>query len=291
MRVVDVSANDVFLSKARGFLRDAKSGGQTPLEGIDLIMVSAESGGIGIGLLRWAAVAGVPVVICDKKYTPAGMLLPIAGNVSHSTVLSAQIAVSEPRRKQFWASVVRSKIAIQADALALTGQDSAPVAKWLSSVRSGDPDNREATAAAAYFSRMFGPTFARRTESATNHHLDYAYAVVRGAMARATVGAGLHPALPLHHAGGVGNAFALVDDLMEPFRAVADVGVYRHDCGLFDLAPACKRALVDTLSQLVVCNSERMALLDAMRAVSQAWRSTLTGAIPTCPSITFDEAP
>ncbi|MCP4901343.1 MAG: hypothetical protein GY906_30615, partial [bacterium] len=50
-----------------------------------------------------------------------------------------------------------------------------------------------------------------------NIYLNYGYTVLRAATARAVCGAGLHPALGVHH-GNDGNPFALVDDLMEPFR-------------------------------------------------------------------------
>ncbi len=43
---------------------------------------------------------------------------------------------------------------------------------------------------------------------------------------RAIVAAGLHPSLSLHHRSG-GDALALADDLMEPFRPTIDLTVHR----------------------------------------------------------------
>ena len=48
--------------------------------------------------------------------------------------------------------------------------------------------------------------------------------VLRAATARAVVAAGLHPTIGLFHANR-GNAFALADDLMEPFRPLVDCAV------------------------------------------------------------------
>lgn len=60
-----------------------------------------------------------------------------------------------------------------------------------------------------------------------NAHLNYGYAVVRAAMARGVVGTGLAPGLGLHHRSRL-NAFQLVDDLMEPFRPLVDLAVWRN---------------------------------------------------------------
>ena len=47
------------------------------------------------------------------------------------------------------------------------------------------------------------------------------YAVVRAAVARALVAAGLFPSLGLHHSNR-SNAFCLADDLVEPLRPIVD---------------------------------------------------------------------
>ncbi len=50
---------------------------------------------------------------------------------------------------------------------------------------------------------------------------DYGYSVLRGHLMRAVLAAGLAPALGVFHRGR-GNAFALADDLIEPFRPAID---------------------------------------------------------------------
>ncbi|NNM93247.1 MAG: type II CRISPR-associated endonuclease Cas1 [Candidatus Eremiobacteraeota bacterium] len=289
MRIVDVASDGATLAKDRGFLVDLRTGRRTPLEDVDVVMVSSWSGSLGIGLLRWAADAGVPVVLCDEKFHPSGLFLPLVGTLAHPSVLADQIDASVPAKKRFWASIVRVKIAMQAQALRLFSLNDASVRKWAKLVRSGDPENREATAAAAYFSLMFGPGFRRGRDSAVNRHLDYGYAVARAATARGAVAVGLHPSLSIHHSSTL-NAFALVDDLMEPFRAVVDAAVRLHDCSEEDLLPACKSAVIAHLTGLLKINHERIVVADAMRAVAAAWRATLREGGVECPSIMFDEA-
>src|SRR3546814_6034372 len=67
-------------------------------------------------------------------------------------------------------------------------------------VRSGDPDNVEAQAARKYWPALMGSEF-RRDQNAggSNALLNYGYTVMRSCVARSIIGAGLHPAIGLHH--------------------------------------------------------------------------------------------
>ena len=98
-------------------------------------------------------------------------------------------------------------------------------------MRSGDPDNLEAQAAQRYWPAFFSRDFRRRRDGPPpNHLLNYGYAVLRAAMARALVGGGLLATVGIHHHRR-DNPFCLADDLMEPFRPFVDLRVAR-------LAPA-----------------------------------------------------
>ena len=66
-------------------------------------------------------------------------------------------------------------------------------------VRSGDPENYEAMAAARYFPVLFGTGFSRGEECVTNAALNYGYAILRGAIARNLVMHGLEPCLGIFH--------------------------------------------------------------------------------------------
>src|SRR6185312_8233906 len=60
-----------------------------------------------------------------------------------------------------------------------------------------------------------------RNQSGANALLNYGYAIMRATVARAIVAAGLHPTIGIQHSNR-GNAFALADDLVEPFRPLVD---------------------------------------------------------------------
>ena len=101
-------------------------------------------------------------------------------------------------------------------------------------VRSGDPNNAEAHAARVYWQNWIPEATAFRRDAdgdGLNALLNYGYAVLRAAVARAIVAAGLLPSLGLKHSNR-SNAFALADDLMEPLRPLVDWHVrrlYRHN--------------------------------------------------------------
>ena len=125
--------------------------------------------------------------------------------------------------------MVMEKIRAQACLLKVAGHpDHTKLSRLAKLVRSGDPDNVEARAARFYWRRLMGDGFRRDPKGGgLNAHLNYGYTVVRAAMARAIIGAGLTPALGLHHRSRL-NSFQLVDDLMEPFRPLVDYAVWRN---------------------------------------------------------------
>ena len=95
---------------------------------------------------------------------------------------------------------------------------------WVDKVRSGDPDNLEARAAAYYWKNIFSdiPNFVRgRDGEPPNNLLNYGYAILRAIVARSLVASGLLPTLGLHHHNKY-NAYCLADDIMEPYRPYVD---------------------------------------------------------------------
>ena len=89
-------------------------------------------------------------------------------------------------------------------------------------VKNGDPSNCEAQAARIYFQSLGPDGFVRDREGAwPNAPLNYGYAILRAATARALVGSGLVCFHGIHHHNRY-NAFALADDIMEPYRPFVD---------------------------------------------------------------------
>ena len=224
-QIVDISTDGRHLSRDRGFLKVSEGGqeiGRIPLDQIAGVIVHAHGTTWSTSLLTELADRGAPVVLCGSNHAPRSVLLPLEGHHAQGARLRAQWQAKAPLLKQAWKQVVVCKIAMQAAALEAMGETHAPVAMLVRKVTSGDTTNVEAQAARYYWPLMMGEGFRRdRAAPDLNAMLNYGYTVLRAATSRAVVAAGLHPTIGLHHSNR-GNAFALADDLMEPFRSLVD---------------------------------------------------------------------
>jgi CRISPR-associated endonuclease Cas1 len=227
-RIIDISSDGRHLSRERGFLKVSEQGtevGRIPLDEITAVIVHAHGTTCSASLLAELADRGAPVVFCSPNHAPRSVLMPLEGHHAQGARLRAQWQAKAPFMKQAWKQVVVAKIRMQAAALDAHAAAPAPLDMMARQVTSGDSTNLEAQAARYYWPRMLGEDFRRdRDAPDINALLNYGYTVLRAATARAIVAAGLHPTIGLHHSNR-GNAFALADDLMEPFRPLVDCAV------------------------------------------------------------------
>lgn len=171
--------------------------------------------------------AGCSLIISDAELRPAGMMIPLVGGVLQTQRMLAQVAAPLPLRKRLWKQIVQVKVRSQAATLENLRPEfgDGGLRDLAAKVRSGDPANIEGQAAARYWPLLMAEDFRRRFDAPDqNRLLNYGYAVLRAAVARAVVAVGLHPSLGLHHKART-NPFCLADDLMEPYRPLIDAEV------------------------------------------------------------------
>jgi CRISPR-associated protein Cas1 len=170
----------------------------------------------------------VVVYTCDEKHIPNGLLMPFHQHSRQLQVAQIQVEASLPLKKRLWQQLVQNKILNQAVCLERCDSEDNHLLEALArEVQSGDKGNKEAQAAKLYWPRLFGTRFRRFSQTHwTSSALNYGYAILRGAMARAVVANGLLPCFGLNHQSQL-NAFNLVDDLIEPFRPLVDETVYQ----------------------------------------------------------------
>lgn len=224
-RIVELTTEGSRLGVERGFLTVTSEAARRKVALDDVEAVIASARGLTYSNAALAALAerGAPLVICGRDYAPAAVVMPISGHFQQGDRMAAQAAAAKPVNKRLWAQVVRAKITAQALALERVGASPERLRRLAEAVRSGDPDNCEAQAAQAYWPALMGKGFRRdRTAGDVNALLNYGYAVLRAATARAVTATGLHPSLSLHHQSR-GEALRLADDLMEPFRPAVDL--------------------------------------------------------------------
>ena len=250
-RVLEVNRAGLAVHKRRGFLaveENAEEAGRIGLDDIEAVLTSIQGVTWSNTALAELATRSVPVMMLGPAFTPVAVVVPLSGHHAQANRFRAQADAPRPLRKQAWATLVRHKIAAQAEALERVGVPSERLRRLLTAVRSGDPDNREAQAAQAYWPLLMGQGFRRKQgEDGPNAMLNYGYAVLRAATARAIVAAGLHPSLSLHHRSD-GDALALADDLMEPFRPTVDLVVRRQLVQGVESVEHAREELVATLT-------------------------------------------
>jgi CRISPR-associated protein Cas1 len=246
-RVIEVATDGRHLAVDRGFLTVAEKGtevGRIPLDDLAAVVANAHGLTYSNNLMVTLATRGVPVVLCGPNHRPAAVVWPVDGHHAQAGRMSDQARATAPLKKRLWQQIVQAKIMAQAATLTAVGAEARGFRLLARKVRPGDPDNVEAEAARRYWPLLLGADFRRDTDGdGLNGLLNYGYAILRAATARAVMAAGLHPSLGLMHSNR-GNALVLVDDLMEPFRPVVDREVHRlKRNGIVDISSAAKTAL------------------------------------------------
>jgi len=241
-----------------------------PVEDIGLVVLDNKQITITSGLLEALLENNSAVVTCDSKSMPVGLFLPLYGNTTQNERFRFQIDASEPLKKQLWQQTIKAKIFNQSAVLEICLKEKHKcMTQWMNDVRSGDPDNLEARAAAYYWKTLFQdiPNFTRDREGVCpNNLLNFGYAILRAVVARALVGSGLLPTLGIHHHNKY-NAYCLADDIMEPYRPYVDELVYSLVRKLghnIELTKEVKAQLLTVPTLEVVISGKRSPLMVAV---------------------------
>lgn len=220
IRLPEVETNEIL---TESFKKESER--TIPIEDIGVVVLDNRRITVTSGVLEALLENNAAVITCDQRSMPVGLLLPLCGNTTQNERFRDQLEASVPLKKQLWQQTVKQKIQNQAYVLAqVTGKEEKAMNVWADNIRSGDPDNIEARAAAYYWRYLFSdiPTFVRGREGEPpNNLLNYGYAILRAVIARALVGSGLLPTLGIHHHNRY-NAYCLADDIMEPYRPYVD---------------------------------------------------------------------
>lgn len=197
-----------------------------PLEDIGCVIIDSPRITISGALLSSLIGEGIAIIVCDEKHHPSGLMLNLVGNSLQAERFHCQLEASVPLKKRLWQQTVTAKIQNQASVLFFkTGIRHLRMTRLSSQIKSGDPDNVEAKAAAYYWKHLWeeNPEFHRdRYGAEPNSLLNYGYAILRAIVCRALVSSGMHPTLGIFHKNKY-NPYCLADDIMEPYRPYVDL--------------------------------------------------------------------
>lgn len=251
----------VFMKKGTG--HSAELLGTVPLEDLGLLMIDQLQTTVSIAALSALAERGAAVCVCGRNHLPQALLLPFSDRHEMIWRINDQIAMRQATKKRIWRQLIRAKLLAQLRNLAPSSPAATKLRALREAVRSGDHSNIEARASKLYWRYWLGGNQAfRRIASPTrqgpppNGLLDYGYAVLRAAVARAIVSAGLMPSIGIHHKHR-SNPFCLADDLVEPLRPIVDGRVRQLvDSGIDTCTRESKQALLGLLTTPVRIESQ-----------------------------------
>ena len=242
-----------------------------PLSDIWVIIIDNPQVSITASLMGQVNDAGIGVLFCGSNHMPNGLALPIGAHSRHAEIVEHQLSISKPLRNQLWAKIVRRKIENQARALELCGGKPCDVEKILSyarDVQSNDKTHREGAAAGEYFSKLL--PYGSRWTGPMTAPLNFGYAILRTGIAQCAVSHGWLVSRGIHHHSAE-NAFNLVDDLIEPFRAVVDLMVVKENL-LAPLSRLNKDTLTKATSVLVLLDNKEMPVQTAIDVYCESLR-------------------
>jgi CRISPR-associated protein Cas1 len=215
---------------------DSDATKSAPVEDLGFVVIENQQITVSMPLLTELTNNNVAVVFCNSAHYPSSMLLNLDGHHIQQELFSHQIAATEPLKKNLWKQTVEAKITNQAGVLQRLSKDYKKVLNFVDKVKSGDPENAEGSAARMYWPLLFGEKFTREQHGdPPNNLLNYGYAIIRAALARALAGSGLLATLGIHHHNKY-NAFCLADDIMEPYRPYVDLLVFEIASSSEDMA-------------------------------------------------------
>lgn len=277
VRLPEVEKNDTL---PEFFKKEAQA--TIPIEDIGVIILDDQRIIITQSLIDGLIENNVALITCDKTHHPSGLMLNLAGNKLQSARFKTQLDASQPMVKQLWQQTIKAKITNQAFLLKRFGKEATNMMKWVGDVKSGDPENIEARAAAYYWKNIFPEIkdFRREREGIPpNNLLNYTYAILRAIIARSLVGSGLLPTLGIHHRNQY-NHYCLADDIMEPYRPFADAlvcEILRNGEDHTELNPSIKRQLLGIASVDVLFDGERSPLMVAAQRTTASLAKCFEG--------------
>ena len=236
-----------------------------PLEDITVIVVETNQASMTMALLSRCAEKNIVLFTCDNYHMPNGSFIPFHQHSRLSQIAHIQVSMNLPLKKQLWQKIITQKITNQSQLLNYFEKDNFQVEVLINKVKSGDSENLEALAARRYWSLLFNE-FVRDQKKLDprNIALNYAYAIVRGVVARALVSYGLLPTFGVFHRSEL-NAYNLADDMIEPLRPIVDMVVKKleiEDELDANLGVHVKAKLLNVLVLKMHLNGENVTLLN-----------------------------
>ena len=235
---------------------------------IRMLIVESTAVSLTAYLLQELSKHKVKVIFCDEKRNPSSELIPYYGSHDTSIKIRNQIDWTEEVKMSVWTEIVAEKIRQQAETLSMFGrEESEMLENYIKEIEFGDATNREGHAAKVYFNALFGKKFSRKDDNSVNAALNYGYSLLLSSFNREIVANGYITQIGLSHSNRF-NPFNLASDLMEPFRPLVDVRVFRLQPEIFEKEE--KHAMIRLLEEEVVIDGRSEFLPNAIKIYAKS---------------------
>lgn len=253
-----------------------------PAEDVGYLVIDHPQVFLSIPAMNLLVENNAAIVVCGNNHLPNGMFLNLNSHYIQQEIFRNQIEATLPLKKQLWQQTMVEKIANQGQLIEKITGESNSLNFLASRVLSGDTSNMEGVAANLYWRAFFEYSDLKvkreRFGDFPNNFLNYGYAILRAATARALSGSGLLNTLGIHHRNKY-NAYALADDMMEPFRPMVDEKVFEliKMSDNQDLTSAVKVEFLKILTQTVYFNEEKSPLMVGLQKTASSLQQCFTG--------------
>lgn len=265
------------------YFYDDTSTVKVTLHDIDFLLFDNTQFSITGTTLQLLAKENIATLFIDEVYHPSAILIPYHQHSTMSEIAHAQVSLEIPFKSEVWQKIIVAKITNQAEViLFLSLANSSELMKFAKKVTLYDDNQDEAQAARLYWKSLFNMNTFRReqgSEDIVNVMLNYVYAIIRACVARDVSVSGMLPVFGIWHKNKY-NAFALVDDLMEPFRPVCDLYVKlllnKKYQGANNLSTNIKRDLIAILNkEYIIINGGVSTVITAISLFVREYKKSM----------------
>lgn len=230
---------------------------------IGILIIETTGVSITAALINELLKNKIKVIFCDEKRNPNSELMPYYGSHDTSSKIRMQIGWSDHTKKIVWSEIVREKINQQSKVLKYYDlKEYKTLETYRKEVQIGDCTNREGHSAKVYFNALFGKSFSRSADIATNSALNYGYAILLSTFNREINANGYITQIGIFH-DNIFNPFNLTSDLMEIFRPIVDLEISNFTFETFDTPE--KHRVVNFLNKKVKIANKEYYLLNAIK--------------------------
>lgn len=252
-----------------------------PAEDVGYLVIDHPQVFISIPAMNLLIDNNAAIIVCGNNHLPNGMFLNLNSHHIQQEIFRNQMEATMPLKKQLWQQTAMEKIKNQGILLEkITGERNS-LEYLASKVLSGDTSNMEGVAANLYWKDYFKccdiQVKRERFGNFPNNFLNYGYAILRAATARALSGSGLLNTLGIHHRNKY-NAYALADDMMEPFRPMIDEKVYEliSTSDEQELTTVVKTEFLKILTQTIYFKEEKSPLMVGLQKTASSLQQCFT---------------